>query len=112
VRSNGRVTNIKNFILGIKLSFQRGQAKGLNAIYHFSFTGKETHQITVKILGSKLNVIEGHIDKPDLKIEADSESWVKFLNKEISILRCLITRKIKLKGPIRLLSDFGKCFPD
>ena len=44
VRSNGRVTNIKNFILGIKLSFQRGQSKGLNATYHFSFTGQEAQK--------------------------------------------------------------------
>jgi hypothetical protein len=112
VRSNGRVTNIKNFILGIKLSFQRGQSKGLNATYHFSFTGQEAQKITIKIYGGKLEVLEGHVDIPNLKIEADSISWVKFLNKEVSIFRCLIFRKIKLKGSVKLLSAFGKCFPD
>ncbi len=112
VRSNGRVTNIKNFILGIKLSFQRGQSKGLNATYHFSFTGQETQKITIKIYGEKLEVFEGHVDIPNLKVEADSIAWVKFLNKEISIFRCLVTRKIKLKGSLKLLPAFGKCFPD
>ena len=112
VRSNGRVTNIKNFILGIKLSFQRGQSKGLNATYHFSFTGQEAQKITIKIYGGKLEVFEGHVDTPNLKVEAESIAWVKFLNKEISIFRCLVTRKIKLKGSIKLLSAFGKCFPD
>lgn len=112
VRSNGRVTNIKNFILGIKLSFQRGQSNGLNATYHFSFTGQEAQKITIKIYGGKLEVLAGHVDIPNLKIEADSMSWVKFLNKEVSIFRCLIFRKIKLKGPVKLLSAFGKCFPD
>ena len=112
VRSNGRVTNIKNFILGIKLSFQRGQSKGLNATYHFSFTGQEVQKITVKIYGGKLEVLEGHVDTPNLKVEADAIAWVKFLNKEISIFRCLVTRKIKLKGSVKLLPAFGKCFPD
>ncbi|QVL46365.1 MAG: SCP2 sterol-binding domain-containing protein [Methylophilaceae bacterium] len=112
VRSNGRVTNIKNFILGMKLSFQRGQSKGLNATYHFSFTGLEAQKITIKIYGGKLEVFEGHIDKPNLEGEADSIAWVKFLNKEVSLFRCLATRKIKLKGSIKLLPAFGKCFPD
>ena len=112
VRSNGRVTNIKNFILGIKLSFQRGQSKGLNATYHFSFTGQEAQKITVKIYGGKMEVFEGHVDTPNLKVEADSIAWVKFLNKEVSIFRCLVTRKIKLKGSVKLLAAFGKCFPD
>lgn len=112
VRSNGRVTNIKNFILGIKLSFQRGQSKGLNATYHFSFTGQEAQKITVKIYGGKMEVFEGHVDTPNLKVEAESIAWVKFLNKEVSIFRCLVTRKIKLKGSVKLLAAFGKCFPD
>ena len=112
VRSNGRVTNIKNFILGIQLSFQRGQSKGLNATYHFSFTGQEAQKITVKIYGGKMEVFEGHVDTPNLKVEADSIAWVKFLNKEVSIFRCLVTRKIKLKGSVKLVAAFGKCFPD
>lgn len=111
VRSNGRVTNIKNFLLGLKLSFQRGQSKGLNATYHFSFTGEEKYMVTVKIYAGKLEVIDGHIDDANLKIEADSKTWVRFLNNEISIFRCLVTRKIKLKGAVKLLPQFGKCFP-
>ncbi len=112
VRSNGRVTNIENFLLGIKLSFQRGQSKGINATYHFSFTGDELHKATVKIYAGKLVVLEGHVGVPDLRVDADSKAWVRFLNKEISIFRCLVLRKIKLKGSVKLLSDFGRCFPD
>jgi NAD-dependent dihydropyrimidine dehydrogenase PreA subunit len=112
VRSNGRVTNIKNFLLGIKLSFQRGQSKGINATYHFSFSGDEIYNITVKIYAGRLEVLEDHVGTPNLSVHADSKAWVKFLNKEISILKCLVMRKIKLKGSVKLLSDFGKCFPD
>ena len=112
MRSNGRVTNIKHFILGMKLSVQRGLSKDLNATYHFSFTGQEAQKITIKIYSGKLEVFEGHVDTPDLKVEADSIAWVKFLNKEVSIFRSLVTRKIKLKGSVKLLPAFGKCFPD
>jgi hypothetical protein len=36
---------------------------------------------------------------------------VRFLNKETSILRALVTRGVRLKGSPRLLAAFGKCFP-
>lgn len=110
VKSSVRITTIENFILGIKLSFQRGKSLGLNAIYHFEFTGSEVHKVTVKISYQNLEIIDDHIEKPDLFVKADSESWVKFLNKERSILRCLLTGQIKVRGPIRLLLDFENCF--
>jgi len=112
VRSNGRVTNIKNFLLGIKLSFQREHSKGINATYHFSFTGDEIYKVTIKIYLGKLEVLEDHVGDPDLRVDADSKAWIRFLNKEISIFRCLVLRKIKLRGSTKLLSDFGRCFPD
>lgn len=112
VRSNGRVTNIKNFLLGIKLSFQREHSKGINATYHFSFTGDEIYKVTIKIYLGKLEVLEDHVGVPDLRVDADSKAWIRFLNKEISIFRCLVLRKIKLRGSTKLLSDFGRCFPD
>lgn len=110
VKSNGRVTTIENFILGIKLSFQRGKSKGLNANYYFEFSGREEYKVTVKIFNQNLEVTNNHSEKPDLVVKADSDSWIKFLNKEISIIRCLLTKKIKVKGPIKLLSSFGNCF--
>ena len=73
---------------------------------------KKRKKITVKIYGGKMEVFEGHVDTPNLKVEAESIAWVKFLNKEVSIFRCLVTRKIKLKGSVKLLAAFGKCFPD
>src|SRR5499427_1017753 len=41
--SNGlRVGSIPAFLRGLTLTFQRGKAAALNAVYHFTFTGKET----------------------------------------------------------------------
>ncbi|NPU64298.1 hypothetical protein HL667_04745 [Bradyrhizobium sp. 83012] len=53
----------------------------------------------------------GHVGKADLSITADATNWLRFLAKEISVARLILTRTLKLKGPVRLMAAFGKCFP-
>ena len=112
VRPSGRAVNIGSFLMGVKLGFQPGKAKALSATYHFSFTGAERREATMIIKDKRLSVQDGHRGSADLHVTADARTWVQFLNKEVSILRALATRRIRLKGPARLLVAFGKCFAD
>jgi hypothetical protein len=111
VGSGIRATSVGGFLFGLKLLFQPGQAASLNAVYHFSFTGKEPKEATVVIREGTLQVQEGHQGKADLRVTADSESWLGFLAKERSLLWALLRRRIRIKGPPKLLIAFGKCFP-
>jgi hypothetical protein len=111
VRPSGRATNISNFLAGIRLSFQPGMAQKLDATYHFTFTGAEQARSTITIRDCQLRVLPGHQGQPNLRVVADSRTWIRFLNHEVSILRCLVTLKIRLSGPPQLLIDFGRCFP-
>ncbi len=110
--SNGiRPASIKAFIRYLPLIFQKGQAKGLNAIYHFTFTGAEEENFTVMINHGELEIKEGLVETPNLKITADSRTWLDFLAKETKIVWALIRFKIRIRGDPRLLLAFGKCFP-
>ena len=110
--ANGlRPRSIAQFLGGLPNTFQREQAEGLDATYHFTFTGAEARQSTVTIREKTLRVQEGHIGQPQLRIIADSGTWIRFVRKEVSIIGALITRRIRLKGSPRLLLAFGKCFP-
>lgn len=111
VRSSARPVSIASFLFGLKLGFQPGQAGDLNATYHFTFTGREPAKATVVIRERRLETFEGHVGPADLRVTADAQAWIRFLNQEISILRCLATRSIRLKGSPKLLSAFGRCFP-
>jgi hypothetical protein len=111
VGSGLRATTIAGFLFGLKLLFQPGKAAGLNAVYHFTFTGKEPTEATVVIRGGAVQVQDGHQGKADLRVTADSETWLGFLAKERSLLWALLRRRIRIKGPARLLVAFGKCFP-
>ena len=91
--------------------FQRGQSEGLNATYHFTFTGEEEAKATIIIKDKKIEVKQGHVGKPDIHVTADSKTWLKLLAKERNIVRALVTRKIRIKGNPKLLLAFGKCFP-
>jgi putative sterol carrier protein len=63
------------------------------------------------IRGKKIEVRDGHAGTPDLRVTADSKTWLGFLAKERSLIWALIRRKIRIKGSPKRLIAFGKCFP-
>jgi alkyl sulfatase BDS1-like metallo-beta-lactamase superfamily hydrolase len=106
-----RPRTIQRFLSGLRLTFQPGKVAKLNAVYHFTFTGKEVKQATVTIRDATLHVQDGHQGEADLRVTADSETWLGFLAKERSLLWALLRRRIRIKGSPKLLVAFGKCFP-
>jgi Fe-S-cluster-containing hydrogenase component 2 len=111
VASGIRATSIRGFLFGLKLLFQPGKGTKLNAVYHFTFTGKDPKEATVAIRDGTLQVQDGHQGEANLRVTADSETWLGFLSKERSLLWALLRRKIRIKGSPKLLVAFGKCFP-
>jgi ferredoxin-NADP reductase len=93
------------------LLFQREQAKGLSATYHFTFTGAESRQITVTIRDRELDIAEGLHGEPDLRLTVDSRTWLRFLTKQSVLPWALLSGRIKMHGSPRLLRAFGRCFP-
>jgi NAD-dependent dihydropyrimidine dehydrogenase PreA subunit len=106
-----RPRTIRSFLTALPHLFQRHQSAGLAATYHFSFTGAESAEATVVIRDKTIRVEQGHVGKPDLRVTADSRTWLSFLAKERSLLGALLRRQIRLKGSPRLLLAFGRCFP-
>jgi ferredoxin len=103
--------DVRSFLRGLPFVFQRGRSEGLNATYHFSFTGDQEVKATVTIQNQSLKVSEGLSGTADLRITADGETWLGFLRKETSLAWALIRRKIRVSGSPRLLIAFGRCFP-
>jgi ferredoxin len=112
VHGGVRPNSIPGFLRGLPLTFQREASAGLDAIYHFTFTGEERRDATVEIRDKTLRVTEGHAGQPSLRITADSRTWLRFLAREISIVRALLRGKIRIRGGSpKLLLAFGRCFP-
>ncbi len=58
-----------------------------------------------------LTVRKGLEGKAYLRVTADSQTWIKFLAKEINLAKALVTRKIKIKDSPKLMTAFAKCLP-
>jgi NAD-dependent dihydropyrimidine dehydrogenase PreA subunit len=102
---------IRAFLRGMNFVFQRGKSEGLNATYHFTFTGQEEVKATVVIRDRKLTVSDGHIGISDFRLTADSRTWLRFLRKEANMVWALVRGKIRIHGSPRLLLAFARCFP-
>ena len=106
-----RPGSIRSFLFALPHLFQRHASAGLDATYHFTFTGQEPAEATVVIRDESIRVEPGHVGTPDLRITADSRTWLGYLAKERNLAWALITRKMRLKGSPRHLIAFGRCFP-
>ena len=103
-------TSIRGFLMGMPLVFQRERSVGLNATYHFTFTGSEKCQATIIISNKTLQVHDSHVGKPDITIIVDSQTWLKILAHKQSVVMALVRRKLRIKGSPRLLQAFSRCF--
>ena len=106
-----RPQSIAGFVVGMPLAFQRGRSAGLDAIYHFTFTGAEARDATVVIRDRTIEVTDGHAGRPDLRVVADSRTWLAMLAGDVSVVSALLRRRIRLHGSPRLLRAFARCFP-
>ena len=111
VHSSLRPRSIAALLQGMPLSFQRHAAGKLDATYQFAFTGKEPAEATVTIRAGKVMVENGLLGKPNLKVTADSETWLEFLAGERNLLWALLTRRVRLQGNPKWLLSFKRCFP-
>lgn len=105
-----RPSNVAGFLDTMHVVFQRGRAKGIDAVYHLIFTGQEPAEATVMIRKQTLDVQRGLIGKPDCTVKADSQTWLGFLRKERSIVWALLTGRIRVRGGLRRFQAFGRCF--
>jgi Fe-S-cluster-containing hydrogenase component 2 len=106
-----RPRSIPGFLGSLPLVFQRDRSEGLDATFHFTFTGEEEQQATVVIRDKTVQVADGHVGDANLRVTADSQWWLGFLAKDRSLIWGLLRRRLRLKGSPRLLLAFGRCFP-
>ena len=109
--AGARATSIRGFLFGMRLTFQREASRGLSATYHFAFTGREPAEATVVIRDRTITIKNGHVGEAQVLVTADSDTWLGFLARERNLILAMLRGKIRVRGPLRLLAAFGKCFP-
>jgi len=111
VRNSLRPRSIAALLQGMPQTFQRYAAGKLDAKYHFVFTGSERAGATLTIRNGKLTVENGLLGEPNIKVTADSETWLGFLAGERNLLWALLSRRVRLQGNPKWLLALKRCFP-
>lgn len=106
-----RPASAAGFLDSLDLIFQRERSEGLEATYHFTFTGDEQCTGTVIIRNRTLEVTTGHVGTANIAVTADTRTWLDFLAKEKNLFWALLQRKIRIKGSPVLMKKFAGCFP-
>lgn len=108
-----RPQSIRGFLESLPLVFQRHQAGGLSATYHFTLTGEERTEATVIIRDKRVQVLTGHVATADVTLTADGRTWLRYVRGEEKPLWAWawLRGKIRLRGSLRLLAAFARCFP-
>jgi putative sterol carrier protein len=65
----------------------------------------------VTIREGKLTVENGLLGKANIKVVADSETWLGFLAGERNLVWALLTRRVRVQGNPKWLLAFKRCFP-
>jgi epoxyqueuosine reductase QueG len=113
VKNVGRPNSMFSFLTGIRVAFERKHAYDVNLIVHFDFKGRENGQATIIIKDETIDVKEGLIEKPNLVINVDIDSWLKIVNKEVNdelMNELFTTGKIQVQGSLSDLRKFQNCF--
>jgi Fe-S-cluster-containing hydrogenase component 2 len=108
VRNPARPLSIQGFIRGLKLVFNPLKAEGESATFEFQFTGKEPANVTVVVKEGEVDTREELCPTADLRVVADSEAWLRIVNKEVLPFWYLLTGKLKVRGNPLLLLKFQK----
>ncbi|MCH8208873.1 MAG: SCP2 sterol-binding domain-containing protein [Nitrospinae bacterium] len=109
IKTSLRPGNISYFLFGVPLVFNPEKAKGLSLKINFEFTGQENRKAAIIINHGKVKVEDGAVPDADLRVVADSETWLRIVNKEILPLWPILTGRLKVRGnPLNLLR-FQNC---
>ncbi len=110
IKSGLTPQTIKGFVEFGEHFFQRNNAKGVEAIFHFRFTGKETCDATFQISNQTVQVKTGLHGTPNIVVTADSSAFLKVIAGKLNPVLAVMRGKLKLQGPRQLMDVFQKCF--
>jgi ferredoxin-NADP reductase/ferredoxin len=111
VASGLRPRSIAGLLAFLPYVFQPNQSRGLDATFHFTFYGAEDREVTITIQNCSLDLKQGLVGNPQVRVIADAKTWLEFLARERSLIWAVVRRKIRVRGNPKFLLAFGKCFP-
>ena len=106
-----RIDSVQNYFDTLGDRFVADASDGVDATYQFTLKGDGGGTWHVKVADGGMEVGQGGVDAPDSTIEAKSGDWVKIVNGDMSGMRAVMTRKMKVGGNVTLARKMQQMFP-
>jgi NAD-dependent dihydropyrimidine dehydrogenase PreA subunit len=111
VRLSLETPSITSYVAQLQLGFQRGKSRGLNATYHWTFTGAEDVALTMSIRNQRFSVQPGHVGEADVRVTSTANLWLKIMNRAYDLAAAIERGGVRIDGDPALFEAFGRCFP-
>lgn len=111
VRSGLRPQSARGFLRVLPALLSRREAGDWRAALHFRFTGAEELDATVTIEEGRVRVADGLVGDSDVRVTADSKTWIGVLREEASLVLAVLKGRIRVRGSLATLRRFRRCFP-
>lgn len=111
VRGSLGARTVAGLFRGLPLTLQRGPSRGWRARYHFDLTRTEPYQGTVVLDDGTLEVLPGLQGPADVEVRGDGAAWLQVASGRRGAVWAILTRALRVRGDLRLLNRFARCFP-
>jgi multimeric flavodoxin WrbA/putative sterol carrier protein len=106
-----QITTCRELLEMMPLAFDPAAAQGLETVYQFDVSGKETLQAHLKISGEKCTYHEGPAAAPGVVIRTPGEVWLAIAAGELDGQQAFMSGKYSVEGDLALLLKLKSLFP-
>ena len=106
-----KIGSVQEYFDTLDKRFVADASSGVNATYQFTMKGDGGGTWCVAVSDGSMTVSEGASDSPDSTVEAKCTDWVKIVNGDMSGMRAVMMRKMKVGGNVTLARKMQQMFP-
>ncbi len=106
----GEIKTVQDVIDRMPKAFQSSKSAGVDVIFQFHVSGKQSGDFSLKIKNQTCELSKGTHEKPTTTILMADEDLLAWMNKKLNAMQAYTTGKIKIKGDLMKSQLIEKLF--
>ncbi len=105
-----KLNSVDEVIESLAGRFHPENCQNMKASFHWVLTGDNGQEFTIFIDDGTFKVERGPREEFDVRMEIDASDYLRLVNGELKGMVAIMTRKLKVKGPLALGSKLDAIF--
>lgn len=105
-----KLRTVDEVIASMPKRFHPEECQDVEAQVYWNISGKDPKQFTIVINKGSFKIQYGENTNADLSLEADSETYLKLVNKEMKGMIAVLTRRLRARGKMQLAPKMERIF--